>query len=58
MVSVCPYFNPLTPALVEAYAAAGVDRLIAVCFAFARDDLLTTLDRLVAEVLEPARAAG
>jgi probable F420-dependent oxidoreductase len=56
LVSVCPYFNPVTPATVEAYAAAGVDRLIAVCFAFGRDDLLTTLDRLVVEVLEPARA--
>jgi hypothetical protein len=30
----------------------------AVCFAFGRDDLLTTLDRLVTEVLEPAAAAG
>jgi len=57
MVSACPYFNPLTPATVEAYAAAGVDRLIAVCFAFGPDDLVPTLDRLVSEVLEPARAA-
>ena len=54
-VSACPYFNPVTPATVEAYHAAGVDRLIVVCFAFARDDLLTTLDQLVADVLEPAR---
>jgi probable F420-dependent oxidoreductase len=54
MVSLCPYFNPITPAAVESYAAAGVDRLIAVCFAFGRDDLLSTLDRLVTEVLEPA----
>ncbi|MHB8669497.1 MAG: LLM class F420-dependent oxidoreductase [Acidimicrobiales bacterium] len=58
MVSVCPYLNPITPTTVEAYAAAGVDRLIAVCFAFGRDDLLSTLDQLVVEVLEPARAGG
>jgi probable F420-dependent oxidoreductase len=55
-VSTCPYFNPLTPPSIEAYHSAGVDRLIAVCFAFSRDDLLATLDRLVVEVLEPARA--
>jgi alkanesulfonate monooxygenase SsuD/methylene tetrahydromethanopterin reductase-like flavin-dependent oxidoreductase (luciferase family) len=54
-VTACPYFNPVTPETVEAYHAAGLDRLIVVCFAFGRDDLLTTLDQLVADVLEPAR---
>lgn len=54
-ISVCPYFNQLSPATVEAYAAAGVDRLIAVCFAFGQDDLRSTLDRLVDEVLARAR---
>lgn len=58
MVSVCPYLNPVTPATVEEYAAAKVDRLIAVCFAFGRDNLLSTLDQLVIDVLEPARASG
>ena len=39
----------------EGYAAAGVDRLIVVCLAFGPDDLATTLDQLVKDVLEPAR---
>ncbi|HMC40799.1 MAG TPA: LLM class F420-dependent oxidoreductase [Acidimicrobiales bacterium] len=56
-VSVCPYFNAITPENIEGYRAAGVDRIIAVCFAFARDDLLSTLDQLVSDVLEPARAS-
>jgi probable F420-dependent oxidoreductase len=55
-VTLSPYLHAVTPAMVEAYAAAGVDRLVVVCFAFGLDDLATTLDRLVAEVLEPARA--
>ena len=38
------------------YAAAGVDRLIVLCLAFGPDDLATTLDELVADVLEPALA--
>jgi probable F420-dependent oxidoreductase len=57
-LSVSPYFNTLTPEMVEAYAAAGVDRLIVVCLAFTTDDLLTTLDRLATDVLTPARAAS
>ena len=40
----------------EGYAEAGVDRLIVVCLAFDPDDLATTLDQLVVDVLEPARA--
>lgn len=55
-ITVCPYFNALTPEILEGYRAAGVDRVIAVCFAFGRDDLLPALDRLVTDVLEPARA--
>jgi probable F420-dependent oxidoreductase len=55
IVSVCPYFNPIDADAVAAYAEAGVDRLVAMCFAFARDDLLTTLDGLVTGVLEPSR---
>jgi len=54
-LTVSPYFNAVTPEMVRAYVAAGVDRLVVVCLAFAADDLLTTLDRLVVEVLEPAR---
>ena len=55
-VLLCPALNVLTPDVVKAYADAGVDRLIAVCFAFGRDDLLSSLDGLVANVLEPARS--
>jgi probable F420-dependent oxidoreductase len=55
-LTVCPYFNEITPAMIEEYAAKGVDRLVALCFAFGRDDLLTTLDGLVTTVLAPARA--
>ena len=54
-LTVSPYFNTVTPELVKAYAAAGVDRLVVVCLAFTTDDLLPALDRLVEEVLEPAR---
>jgi probable F420-dependent oxidoreductase len=56
-LSVSPYFNTMTPDLVRAYAAAGVDRLIVVCLAFTAEDLLPTLDRLVGEVLDPANGS-
>jgi probable F420-dependent oxidoreductase len=57
-LSLSPYFQPLDAKMIEEYAAAGVDRLVAMLFAFTRDDLLTTLDALVADVLEPAAALG
>jgi probable F420-dependent oxidoreductase len=53
-LSVSPYFNPITPADVAAYAELGVDRLIVVCLAFDVDTLRSQLDGLVAGVLEPA----
>lgn len=53
-LSVCPYFNPVDAAAIEGYREAGVDRLIVVAFAFGVDDLETTLDALVTDVLEPA----
>jgi probable F420-dependent oxidoreductase len=53
-LTVCPYFNEITPAMIEGYAAHGVDRLVALCFAFSRDDLLTTMDALATNVLQPA----
>ena len=55
-LTVCPYFNAMTAETLEGYRAAGVDRVIVVCFAFGRDDLLPALDQLVTDVLEPARA--
>lgn len=56
VLSVSPYFNAVTPAMVEAYAAQGVDRLIVLCLAFDVDTLRSQLDGLVTEVLEPAQA--
>lgn len=57
-ITVCPYFQPLTPDVLEGYRSVGVDRVVAVCFAFNRDALMTGLDRLVEDVLEPAKALG
>jgi probable F420-dependent oxidoreductase len=56
VLSVSPYFNPVTPAAVEGYAALGVDRLIVLCLAFDVDTLRSQLDALVRDVLEPSRA--
>jgi probable F420-dependent oxidoreductase len=55
VLSVSPYFNPVTPAAVEGYAALGVDRLIVLCLAFDVDTLRSQLDDLVRDVLEPTR---
>lgn len=56
VLSVSPYFNPVTPAEVEGYAALGVDRLIVLCLAFDVDTLRSQLDDLVRDVLEPSQA--
>jgi probable F420-dependent oxidoreductase len=56
VLSVSPYFNPVTPEAVEGYAALGVDRLIVLCLAFDVDTLRSQLDDLVRDVLEPSRA--
>ena len=50
-LTACPYFNELTPALIDGYREHGVDRLVALCFAFDRDSLLKTLDELAADLL-------
>ncbi len=55
-LTVCPYFNEVTPALVESYRSLGVDRLVVLCLAFDRDGLLSGLDQLVSDALEPSRA--
>ncbi|MGH9084651.1 MAG: LLM class F420-dependent oxidoreductase [Acidimicrobiales bacterium] len=54
-LTVCPYFNPTTPADVEAYRARGVDRLVVLCLAFDEDMVRSSLDQLANEVLAPAR---
>ena len=55
-LTVCPYFNPTTPADIEAYRERGVDRLVVLCLAFDADMVVASLDQLVTEVLEPATA--
>ena len=49
-----PYFNAVTPAMVEAYEERGVDRLLVLCLAFDHDSLVAGLDQLAADVLAPA----
>ena len=47
-ITVCPYFNELTPEMVEQYAEAGADAVAALFFCFAADDVARTLDGLEA----------
>lgn len=54
-ITVCPYFNPVDPGMVEQYAEAGVDRLIVLALALDVDSMRVGLDQLVTDVLEPAR---
>jgi probable F420-dependent oxidoreductase len=53
-LSVSPYLKPVSPDMIEKYAALGVDRLIVVCLAFDVDVLRSQLDQLEADVLRPA----
>jgi probable F420-dependent oxidoreductase len=53
-LTVCPYFNPTTPADVDAYRERGVDRLVVLCLAFTDEMLESSLDQLAKEVLAPA----
>jgi len=52
-LTICPYFNRITPEMVEQYAEAGVDRLLGMCMALGPDELQSTLDDLAASLLEP-----
>jgi len=45
-ITVCPYFNQLTPDLVEQYAAAGADAVAALFFCFSAAEVPETLDAL------------
>jgi probable F420-dependent oxidoreductase len=47
-ITVCPYFNPVTPELIAAYADRGVDRLVLLCLAFEEASMITGLDDLAA----------
>jgi probable F420-dependent oxidoreductase len=52
-ITVCPYFNQLTPEAVEQYAEAGADAVAALFFAFGPDEVEKALDDL-----EPCRQAA
>jgi probable F420-dependent oxidoreductase len=45
-ITVCPYFNQLTPELVGQYAEAGADAVAALFFSFSADDVAQTFDGL------------
>jgi probable F420-dependent oxidoreductase len=47
-ITVCPYFNQLTPDDVERYAEAGADAVAALFFAFTPDDVARAFDELEA----------
>ena len=47
-LSVCPYFQPVDAATLEAYRDAGVDRVVLLCLAFDVDGLRRQLDDLAA----------
>jgi probable F420-dependent oxidoreductase len=56
VITASPYFNPVTPEMVEQYAEAGVDRLVVLCLAFDVATLDSQLDDLTRDVLAPAQA--
>ncbi len=47
-ITVCPYFNQLTPEWVERYAEVGADAVAALFFAFTPDDVQRAFDDLEA----------
>jgi alkanesulfonate monooxygenase SsuD/methylene tetrahydromethanopterin reductase-like flavin-dependent oxidoreductase (luciferase family) len=53
VVSICPYFNGLDAAKVEAYAEAGVDQVVAFFFADSADGVPGALDA-VADLVDLA----
>ncbi len=57
-VTVCPYFQQLTPAAVEQYAEAGADAVAALFFAFTPEDVARAFDDLEACREAAARTTG
>jgi probable F420-dependent oxidoreductase len=47
-LTVCPYFQPVDAAALEAYAELGVDRVVLLCLAFDADGMRAQLDALAA----------
>ncbi len=56
-ITVCPYFQQLTPDAVERYAEAGADAVAALFFAFSPEDVARAFDDLET-CREAARTAG
>jgi probable F420-dependent oxidoreductase len=56
-ITVCPYFNQLTPEAVEQYAEAGADAVAALFFCFSAADVPQAFDALES-CREAAAAAG
>ena len=56
-ITVCPYFNQLTPQWVEGYAEAGADAVAALFFAFTPEDVARAFDDLEA-CRDAAASAG
>ncbi len=57
-ITVCPYFQQLTPDAVERYAEAGADAVAALFFAFTPEDVARAFDDLEACREAAARTAG
>ena len=57
-LTVCPYFNAITPESVAAYAEAGADRLVVVCLAFSPDDIEPALDNIATSVADHTSRQG
>jgi len=57
-ITVCPYFQQLTPEAVEGYAEAGADAVAALFFAFTPEDVARAFDDLEACREAAARTAG
>jgi len=57
-ITVCPYFNQLTPEWVEGYAEAGADAVAALFFAFTPEDVGRAFDDLEACREVAARTGG
>jgi probable F420-dependent oxidoreductase len=57
-ITVCPYFQPLTPETVEQYAEAGADAVSALFFSFSAADVAQTFDGLEACREAAARTEG
>jgi probable F420-dependent oxidoreductase len=47
-LTLCPYFHPVTPDLIGAYAERGVDRLVLLCLPFEETSMIESLDQLAA----------